>query len=379
MNISEPKWRQNSSSRYQSSRSGVRPLRLAGVVVVKVVFVLLLWITLSACSSIRWYGQAVEGQVDLLTRREHIADLLADPSTDPLLVQRLSQVLKVREFAVAEVGLPSSRSYRHYADLERSAAVWNVIAAGPYSVDPLTWCYPIAGCVAYRGYFDLGDAQAQASKLAADGLDVIVSPAIAYSTLGWFDDPVLNTMLRWEDADLAGFLFHELAHEAVYVKGDTAFNEAYASTVERIGVERWLQAAGDESALQGWRERRQRRDRLGELLLEAREDLRQGYAERLGDKQALEEFKAQRFVQLSADLIALSGRLAMPGQGRGARPPLNNATLALTATYREGIQAFEELFDACAGSMPCFHEEVRALAESTPEERAEFLRPNSNR
>jgi predicted aminopeptidase len=334
---------------------------------------------LSACASIRWYGQAVGGQIDLLARREHIADLLADPSTDPVLAKRLAEVLRIREFAVAELGLPASRSYRHYADLERSAAVWNVIAAGRYSVDPLTWCYPIAGCVAYRGYFDHEAAEDQARKLAADGLDVIVSPAVAYSTLGWFDDPVLNTMLAWEDADLAGFLFHELAHEAVYVKGDTAFNEAYASAVERIGVERWLQSAGALSVLGDWRQRRRQRDGLVELMLEAREALRQGYAERQGDEQALSAFKAQRLARLRADLMALSDRPGQPNQNRWAGYPLNNASLALTATYREGIEAFEELIESCAGSMPCFHDRVRELADSTPQRRAEFLRRNSNR
>ena len=335
--------------------------------------------TLSACASIRWYGQAVGGQIDLLARREHIADLLADPSTAPILAQRLAEVLRIREFAVAELGLPASRSYRHYADLERPAAVWNVIAADRYSVDPLTWCYPIAGCVAYRGYFDHEAAEDQAQRLAADGRDVIVSPAVAYSTLGWFDDPVLNTMLAWEDADLAGFLFHELAHEAIYVKGDTAFNEAYASAVERIGVERWLQAAGAQSALDDWRQRRRQRDRLVELMLEAREALRQGYAERQGDEQALSEFKAQRLARLRADLIAFSGRSGQPGQDRWARYPLNNASLALMATYREGIEAFEGLIESCDGSMRCFHDRVRGLAETTPRKRAEFLHGNSNR
>jgi predicted aminopeptidase len=333
---------------------------------------------LSACASIRWYGQAVGGQLDLLARREHIADLLADPSTDPELAERLRQVLMIREFAVAELGLPASRSYRHYADLERPAAVWNVIAAGPYSVDPVTWCYPIAGCVAYRGYFDVRQAETEAQRLAADGLDTLVAPAVAYSTLGWFDDPVLNTMLAWDDAGLAGLIFHELAHEALYVKGDTAFNEAFATTVERIGVSRWLLAIEDDAALEAWHARLRDRDRLTDLMLEARETLRRGYAERQGDEQALAEFKTQRFAALRADLIEVTGQQANAGPRAGSRRPLNNATLALTASYRQGVDAFTDLLDACGGSMACFHERVRRLAESTPEQRADFLRLNSN-
>lgn len=334
---------------------------------------------LGACASLRWYGQAVSGQIDLLARREHIADLLADPSTDPGLARRLSQVLEIREFAEAELGLPASRSYRHYADLERPAAVWNVIAAQPYSVDPVTWCYPVAGCVAYRGYFDREAAQDQARILAAEGLDVVVSPAIAYSTLGWFDDPVLNTMLRWDDADLAGFLFHELTHEALYLKGDTAFNEAYATTVERLGVERWLRARGDEAALRAWRSRQARRDQLVALMLAARKELRQGYAKRQGNPPALADFKAERFGQLRADLVALAERAGDGGQNGWGRRPLNNASLALVATYREGVVAFESLLERCEGSLPCFHERVQALGRATSEQRERFLGIAPNR
>jgi predicted aminopeptidase len=329
---------------------------------------------LSGCAHLRWYGQAAGGQIDLLARREHIADLLADPSTDPVLARRLRQVLEVRAFAVAELGLPASRSYRHYADLERPAAVWNVIAAGRYSLDPVTWCYPIAGCVAYRGYFDHKDAQEKARALAVEGLDVIVSPAVAYSTLGWFDDPVLNTMLAWSEADLAGFLFHELTHEALYVKGETAFNEAYATTVERVGVERWLGARDDTAALRSWREGQARRDAVVALMLAAREDLRQGYAERRDDQQALADFKARRIARLRADLVALDAASGQARPSRWSERALNNASLALVATYRQGVAAFEALLQQCEGSMVCFHERVRELADAAPEARSEFLR-----
>ncbi len=333
--------------------------------------------SLSGCATLSWYGQAVSGQLDLLSRREHIADLLADPSTDPELARRLRHVLAIREFAAAELSLPESRSYRHYADLERSAAVWNVIATGRYSVEPVTWCYPIAGCVAYRGYFDREDALAEARKLGAQGLngqglDVIVSPAVAYSTLGWFDDPVLNTMLAWDDAELAGFLFHELAHEAVYVAGDSAFNEAYATVVERSGVERWLQSRSDSAALEAWRSRNRAIADWSALLLSTREQLQSGYAD-ASDEAALADFKAAVFASLSADLAALADTYAADWLRRWSERPLNNADLALLATYRRGIAAFDQLLADCEQDLACFHERVRRLAEESPAKRSDFL------
>lgn len=340
---------------------------------------MLLLSTVVGCASLRWYGQAVGGQLDLLSRREHIAELLADPTTDPLLASQLTQVLAIRQFAVAELALPTSRSYRHYADLERSAAVWNVIAAPRYSVAPVTWCYPIAGCVAYRGYFDQQDAIVEARKLSDEGLDTIVSPAIAYSTLGWFDDPVLNTMLAWSETELAAFLFHELAHEAVYVAGDTAFNEAYASVVERVGVERWLRATSEDNSekdeLEAWRQRQEIRTDWTQLMLTARADLQQGYAATT-DQQALAIFKVERFGQLQHELAALADQHLAPGLRRWSEQSLNNANLALIATYGLGVEAFDAVLLRCQQNMACFHAEVRELARASSQVRSDFLAQN---
>jgi predicted aminopeptidase len=339
----------------------------------KVVAVLCLWLVVSGCASLAWYGQAVHGQLDLLSRREHIADLLRDPDTDPELARRLEQVLKIRRFAHQELGLPESRSYRHYADIERPAVVWNVIATPRFSLQPRTWCFPIAGCVAYRGYFSRADADAQAHALREQGLDVIVSPAAAYSTLGWFSDPVLSTMLAWDDAGLAGFLFHELSHEQLFVPGDTAFNEAYATLVETVGVERWLDSQGNPAALQAWRDRLELRQRWTAVMLDARDRLADGYHRLRGDEAALAAFKAEAFGDLSEALAELAEASQSDWIRRWAERGLNNADLALVASYREGVSAFEAVLQGCDQDLDCFHARVAEIAGQGPSARADFL------
>ncbi|AKS42946.1 aminopeptidase [Wenzhouxiangella marina] len=334
--------------------------------------VLALGVVATGCATLAWYGQAVRGQLDLLSRREHIADLIADPATDPALVRQLETVLAARAFARDELALPEGRSYRHYADLDRPAAVWNVIAAPRYSVQPKAWCYPIAGCVAYRGYFDPEAARAAAEALRDEGFDVIVSPAVAYSTLGWFADPVLNTMIDWPSADLVGFLFHELAHERVYAKGDTAFNEAYASLVEREGVRRWLAAHGNDGELARWQAGRRLRQALSDRLLAARSRLAEGYA-RLEDEDELAAFKHGEFERLAADIGELAEQQGGAALEAWRSRELNNADLALTATYEAGVAAFVGLLEDCRGELDCLHREVARLAEAKPAERRAFL------
>jgi len=336
--------------------------------------VVLCLLSLSGCASLAWYGQAMQGQLDLLSRREHIADLLDDSDTDPELARRLEQVLEIRRFAHQELGLPESRSYRHYADIERSAVVWNVIATPRFSLQPRTWCFPIAGCVVYRGYFSRTDADAQARALREEGLDVIVSPAAAYSTLGWFSDPVLSTMLAWDDAGLAGFLFHELSHEQLFVPGDTAFNEAYATLVETVGVERWLDVQGDPAALRAWQDRSALRQRWTEALLDARDRLAEGYHRLRGDEAALAAFKAETFENLSQALADLAESSRSDWIGRWAGRGLNNADLVLVASYRQGLRAFETVLKGCGQDLDCFHARVAEIAGQGASARADFLR-----
>ena len=188
---------------------------------------------LSAC----YYVQATRGQIEVLSKREPIDEVLASPETDDELGRRLRLVQEAREFSIDELGLPDNDSYRSYSDLERDFVVWNVFAAPEFSLQAREWCYPIVGCVSYRGYFSETAAREEADRLARKGFDVAVGGVPAYSTLGNFADPVLSTMMRWDDVRLVSTLFHELAHQVLYIKDDTAFNESFATAVEEIGIE----------------------------------------------------------------------------------------------------------------------------------------------
>ena len=202
---------------------------------------------LGGCTNLGYYYQAVEGQMQIWHRSRPIKQVIDDAQTPAQIRERLELVLRVRDFASAELALPDNGSYRKYADVERPFVVWNAFAAGEFSVAPKEWCFLFAGCVGYRGYFSQAGAERFAEDLKRQGLDVFVAGIPAYSTLGWFDDPVLNTVVRYPDAQLAQLIFHELAHQVFYVAGDTMFNESFAVAVELEGVDRWLARDGDPS------------------------------------------------------------------------------------------------------------------------------------
>lgn len=329
-----------------------------------------LW--LNGCAALGWYGQAVRGQLEILVKREDIAEIIDDPAAPPDLRERLSTALEIRDFASRELHLPDNRSYTLYADLERDAAVWNVVAAPRYSLDPRTWCYPVAGCLAYRGYFRREHAERLAAKLSFEGYDTLVAPVPAYSTLGRFADPVLNTMLRWNDARLAALIFHELAHQRVFVRGDTAFNESYATFVEREGVRRWLASLGDEQALEDWIRSVRLRQSFNELLLDARERLAELYATDLPET----EMELRKQAEFDRLYDAYSGFAETHRSARfenWMNQDLNNAHLALVATYEDGTRAFARLFEELDGDMEEFHRRVESLAGKSRDRRAAFL------
>ncbi|QKK03677.1 MAG: aminopeptidase [Pseudomonadota bacterium] len=330
---------------------------------------------LAGCATVAWYGQAARGQLEVLAKREDIADLIADPATPDRLRQRLERVLAIRDFASRKLGLPDSGSYRHYADLGRSAPVWNVVATPRYSVEPKTWCYPLVGCLAYRGYFRRDAASRHALRLREEGLDVAVFPAVAYSTLGWFDDPVLDSMLGLEDEQLAELVFHELAHEALYLPGETAFNEAFATFVGREGVRRWLELRGDAAALARWQRRRIVDRALTDQLLMAREALARAYAEPVDETQ-LETARERIFGRLRAQLRQLADQHDSSRLNGWLEQPLNNAHLSLVATYESGVAAFAGLLAECNGDVDCFRDRVNALERSDSAVRAAFLAPD---
>jgi predicted aminopeptidase len=327
---------------------------------------------LSGCATLSWYGQAASGQLDILSKREDIAQLLADPATDPVLAERLALALDIRAFAVSELGLPDSRSYTRYADLGRAAAVWNVVATPRFDLTPKTWCYPLVGCLAYRGFFHRERADAVAAELLAQGLDAAVFPVPAYSTLGWFADPVLNTMLGRGEAWLAGMIFHELAHEKMFVRGDTAFSEGYAVTVERVGVERWLTGHGDVAALADWQRAEALQADFTAELMAVRDQLRSIYGSDLPEPE-LEAARAAAFEELRVRVSALDERAGDERFSRWAAREINNAHLALVATYESAVAGFMRLLAACEGQLACFHERAAELGRADSATRQRIL------
>jgi predicted aminopeptidase len=325
---------------------------------------------LSSCS-LPFYLQAAGGQLELLRKRVPIDEILADPSRPGDLKQRLSDVLEIRTFAAEELQLPDNGSYRTYADLGRPYVVWNVVAADEFSTEPRRWCFPFAGCVSYRGFFDRAKAESFADRLRADGLDVYAGGSTAYSTLGYFADPVLNTMLADSTVEFAALLFHELAHQKVYVKSDSELSEAFASTIEEFGTRRWLEQRGDADGLAAYESRLRERGAFAELVAAQQQRLTQIYAGEasVADKRAA---KMQAFEQLRREYAAAkdSGRLSSAYDAWFSQP-LNNATLAAVATYRQWLPALHWRLQTVG--LTAFYEEVETLAALDVEPRSARL------
>jgi predicted aminopeptidase len=298
-----------------------------------------------------------------MSKRQPITRVIAEASTAPALRRQLEAVAAIRDFASRELGLPDNGSYRSYADVGRRYVVWNVVAAPEFSVDAKEWCYPIAGCVAYRGYFSEDRARRFAARLHGQGFDVTVGGVAAYSTLGHFNDPVLNTMMGWNDVELAAIIFHELTHQLLYVPNDSSFNEALATTVEEEGVRRWLRAQGRDADLANHLAQQQHYVQVIDLLSSTRDALRAVYASGLAPE-AMREQKRAAFVSLRASFARLKA-------GWGGHAPfeawfdedLNNAHLASIATYFTCVPGFERELRAAGGDLTVFYARVRALAK----------------
>src|SRR5215469_2240093 len=286
--------------------------------------------------------QAAGGEYHVLHEREPIDKVLADPNTSPQLHEQLTQVRAARQFASQELGLPDNDSYRSYADIHRRFVVWNVVATPRFSVTPIHWCFPITGCVAYRGYFHEQDARDYALELESRGYDVVVEGVPAFSTLGRFADPVLSSMLPYGDDDLAATIFHELAHQLVYVKGDSKFNEAFATTVEDTGLERWLANQGATRRIKAYRDAEAHEQACVSLFERTRGQLAQLYASALPEPQMAIE-KAAVFTSLAADMRALEHRqgVSYPLYEEWLAAGLNNARLASVATYYDCVPGFK--------------------------------------
>ncbi|MGC1522383.1 MAG: aminopeptidase [Steroidobacteraceae bacterium] len=307
--------------------------------------------------------QSVQGQLALMSKRVPISRMIAGEATPPTLRTRLETVAAIRDFASRDLGLPDNGSYRSYADLGRRYVVWNVVAAPEFSVDPKQWCYPIVGCVAYRGYFVEARAHRFAGKLLKQGLDVTVGGVAAYSTLGHFDDPVLNTMMDWDDVELAAIIFHELTHQLLYVANDSSFNEALATTVEEEGVRRWLHAQGREQDLAKHLREQEHYLKVVDLMSETRAELRTVYAAGL-PPQAMRERKRAAFLALRSSYARLKAEWGghAPFETWFAED-LNNAHLASIATYFGCVPGFERELAAVGGDLGAFYARARALAK----------------
>jgi predicted aminopeptidase len=342
--------------------------QVSGILAMRAVLVCLVLAGLPACGTL-YVAQAARGQWEVLHDRRPIPAVMADERTSATVRARLVAVAEARDFATQQLALPDNKSYRSYADVGRTFVVWNVVAAPEFSIEPLQWCFPIAGCVAYRGYFAEHNADKFAAGLKKRGFDVVVEGVPAYSTLGRFADPVLNTMLVYGDRELAAIIFHELAHQLIYVAGDSEFNEAFAVTVEETGLARWLEFKGRSAELADYRAERARDFDFNLLIARRRTELAHLYAAKL-PPDVMRARKEAQFAILSQDMRDLEQHQGVSsGYEEWIKEGLNNAHLASVATYFDCVPGFERLLARENGDLPRFYTAVRVLVKKSEAER----------
>ena len=348
------------------------------------ILALLAGLALAGCAhtegALGYYWQSVQGYARLLQAARPLDEWIANESTPAPLRARLQLAQRARHFAVQELSLPDNASYRSYADLGRSAAVWNVVAAPPYALELHRWCFPFTGCIGYRGYFQEADAQAEGARLAAQGLEVDVYGVPAYSTLGYLDwaggDPLLNTFIGWPEGEFVRLLFHELAHQVVYAQGDTLFNESFATAVERLGTERWLATQARPEVRQAFAASEERRQSFRALTRATRARLAEIYEQKKApahDSQALNAMKSGAMRDFRARYAVLRERwLAQGARVEGYDrwvAQANNASFAAQAAYDAWVPAFEALFAQQGQRWDAFYDAVRHLAALPQDER----------
>ena len=316
----------------------------------------------SGCTGVGYYAQSLKGHVEIMAARQDVAKLIDNPSTPKTLRAEMTAASAIRQYAIDELALPDNNSYRSYVDIGRDAVTWAVFAAPEFALAPTTWCFPVFGCVPYRGYFSTEAATKTAVDLKRMGLDVYITGVTAYSTLGWSSDPLLSTMLRQDKTYLAALVFHELAHQRVYVHGDSAFNEAFAVAVETTGVRKWLRAAGDSAGLRRYEADRKRSAEFLALVSKTRDELRAVYASGKAPERMRVE-KAAAIERLRARYRQVRDRRwgGYAGYDAWIAAPINNAKLAATSVYGDQVSAFVRLFDLCSGDYPRFYAAVTRL------------------
>lgn len=328
---------------------------------------------LISCETMSYYSQAARGQLEILVSSRAISDLLADEGIDSALKQKLRLAVSLKDFATNELGLPQTENFDSYVQLNRDHVVWNVFATPEFSLNPVNWCYPIAGCVSYRGYFDEANALRYASRLEEDGFDVYTGGVDAYSTLGWFKDPLLSTVIDRADYQLAGLIFHELAHQVVYLKGDTTFNESFATTVEREGVKRWLQSIDQSELLIRAQQDQRRQAGFLELVLGYQEQFDELYEQDLSDdNKRLEKQALQRAMR--SDYERLKGEWGgYSGYDKWISRSLNNAQLSTVSSYNSLVPFFSNELAGLNNDLPAFYARVAQLAAMDPDQRQHLI------
>lgn len=327
----------------------------------------------SGCSDLGYYLQCAEGHMEVLSKRRPIDEVIRDPQTPPELRDKLQTALDIRRFASEALGLPDNDSYRSYADIGRPYVVWNVVATPEFSLQPVTWCFPVAGCVPYRGYYRQELAEEFASGLRDQGYDTWVYGVPAYSTLNWFSDPLLSTFSHKPDVVLAGLVFHELAHQQVYLPGASDFNEAFAETIEQEGVLRWLTSRGEERQVAGYLQHLQREEDFVALAQATRGRLTELYQRTLPPEEMRQEKSVilERFRQELRDYQA--AHQGYTGFNRWLQADLNNARFASLSTYRRLVPSFLALLHLKDDDLSRFYAEVQRIVELEPEERERVL------
>jgi predicted aminopeptidase len=351
-------------------------MALAGVGVVAAAAAL----CLSGCANLGYYWQSASGHLKLMSAARPVEQWLQDGEAPEKLKNRLALSRKIRQYAVRELKLPDNSSYHRYADLHRAAAVWNVVVAPRYSLTLRRWCFPVTGCVAYRGYFDEAEARAEAARFSSAYYETSVYPVPAYSTLGWMNwaggDPLLNTFIYYPEGELARLLFHELAHQVVYARDDTTFNESFATAVERLGGERWLATEASPAMRQEYAQYDGRRRQFRALALATRKRLESIYKETEGERrEELKQATLEEFRRQYADLRAGWG--GDPARWRGYDrwvAQANNASFGAQAAYDDLVPGFEALFEREGRDWTRFYAAVKRLATLPKDERHKLLK-----
>jgi predicted aminopeptidase len=329
---------------------------------------------LAGCTGVSYYAQSLKGHLSIMAARQDVARLIENPATPQTLRARMEQARDIRQFAIDELDLPDNRSYRSYVDIGRDSVTWAVFATPEFSLTPRTWCFPVFGCVPYRGYFSTQAATETAAELRQQGLDVYVTGITAYSTLGWSSDPLLSTMFARDETYLAALIFHELAHQRVYVHDDSAFNEAFAVAVETTGVRKWLLAAGDTAGLRRYEAERKRGAEFRALIARTRDELGLVYGASTSTEQK-RAAKAAAIERLRTRYRQMRDTLWGGYRGYDAwiDAPINNAKLAATSVYSEQVASFMRLFDLCGGDYRRFHSAAQRIGALEKPRRAEAL------